>query len=82
MRDVWYVLEDGTKVSPAHVAPNDAGALVHKDGAAVAMGSHGNPVTTGVELDEAGELINEEEKDMKPETGKKLGYKTRGAPQV
>jgi hypothetical protein len=36
-RETWYVLEDGSVVSPAEVSTNDKGALVHKSGVAVAM---------------------------------------------
>lgn len=37
MRETWYVLEDGTAVHPDEVAPDEAGKLTHKSGAAVAM---------------------------------------------
>lgn len=74
MRDTWYVLEDGTRVSPADVSTDETGKLVHKDGMAVAMGSHGNPRTAGVDLDETGNLI--QPREMRPEP-RSRNYKTR-----
>lgn len=57
MRDTWYVLEDETRVHPDEVAPDENGVLRHKSGAAVAIGSHGNPRTAGVDVDEHGKLL-------------------------
>jgi hypothetical protein len=49
MRDTWYVLEDGSIVDPAEVAPDASGRLVHKGGVAVAMKGDA-PHSTGVDV--------------------------------
>lgn len=56
MRATWYILEDGTPVDPNEVTRDDGGALVHKGGK-VAVGDHGNHLTTGVDLDESGKPL-------------------------
>lgn len=56
MRATWYVLEDGTPADPNECAPNDAGQLVHKSGALVAMRG-AIPSSTGVDVDEGGKLL-------------------------
>lgn len=54
MRETWYVLEDGTAVPPSEVAPNDKGALAHKNGL-VAMRDDGEtPRSRGVDVDDGG----------------------------
>ncbi len=88
MRDTWYVLEDGSSISPGEVAPDDKGILRGSNGMAVAIGSHGNPRSRGVEVDEDGKLINAEQKpsakkpvvkdrEVKAEKEGDPGYKTR-----
>jgi hypothetical protein len=57
MRETWYVLEDGSCGDPREVALDDKGALRHKDGRAVAIGDHGNPRSSGVDLDADGKLL-------------------------
>lgn len=54
MRETWYVLEDGTHADPREVAPDDNGVLRHSSGVFVGIGSHGNPLSTGVDVDEEG----------------------------
>lgn len=77
MRETWYLLEDGTPVNPAEVAPNDKGALMHKSGSPVAIGAHGNPKSRSVDVEE------EMAKRKKPATREltadkpKAGYQTR-----
>jgi hypothetical protein len=51
MRETWYVLEDGSVVDPNECAPDEAGRLVHKSSAAVAMRGH-VPSTRGVDPEE------------------------------
>lgn len=63
MRATWYVLEDGSTVDPSDVAPDDAGILRHKDGAAVAMRGQTHS-SRGVDLDEEGKMIDS--KQMRP----------------
>lgn len=77
MRDTWYKLENGEVVSPADVAPDKSGALVHKSGVAVAMNGS-VPHSFGVELDDKGKRIDaaDDAKELEPEP-KKSGYKTR-----
>lgn len=93
VHDTWYVLEDGSKADPDDVAPDDAGALRHKNGLAVAMrGSV--PRTSGVVPGTTETAGNEEggvgrdmasdkgqsaanDREMKPAAGGK-GYRTRG----
>ena len=81
MRDTWYVLEDGSRVHPSEVAPDKSGVLTHKNGP-VAIGSHGNPRTAGVDVDEHGKLVKiADDKDGKAKEATaeadKAGYKTR-----
>lgn len=51
MRETWYVLEDGSNADPREVAPDKSGVLRHKNGVAVAIGGHGNPRSTGVDVE-------------------------------
>lgn len=51
MRETWYVLEGGAVADPRDVAPDAAGRLRHKSGAAIAYGPHG-PRSRGMSLDE------------------------------
>jgi hypothetical protein len=51
MRETWYVLEDGSVADPNECAPDEAGKLAHKSGAAVAMRGH-VPSSRGVDADE------------------------------
>lgn len=90
MRATWYILEDGTPVDPNDVTRDETGALVHKSGK-VAVGNHGNHLTTGVDLDDGGKPLlggngstggTKKTEDMKPEPqpapAKNPRYKTRG----
>jgi hypothetical protein len=52
VRETWYVLENGENADPREVARDKAGVLRNKKGVAVAIGDHGNPRTSGVEVDE------------------------------
>jgi hypothetical protein len=84
MRETWYILEDGTPADPAHVAPDESGRLVHKNGMAVAVGPYG-PRSTGVDPDEE-RAKAEAVADPEPGTVKaeavaerpRRPYKTRG----
>jgi hypothetical protein len=73
-QETWYVLEDGKSVHPDEVAPNEAGALVHKSGVAVAMKGQ-VPHTRGVYPDQE-RAKTAPTKDMKPEDQKRT-YRTR-----
>lgn len=84
MRETWYVLEDGAVADPNDVAPDEAGALRHKSGIAVALRG-AVPHTIGVDDAEAERARQEPvgagggddpQKDMKPEA-QRGGYKTR-----
>lgn len=83
MQDTWYILEDGTSADPNEVAPDENGILRHRDGLAVAIGTHGNYRSRGVDPEEerAKAKKAQSKKDMKPEEPKpddqKSGYKTR-----
>ncbi|MFZ4605162.1 MAG: hypothetical protein ACOYM5_02790 [Caulobacter sp.] len=59
MRETWYLLEDGSVVDPNDVAPDETGALRHKDGVAVAMRGDA-PSSRGVDLDENRLMIGAE----------------------
>lgn len=92
MRETWYVLEDGRSVDPNEVAPNEAGALIHSSGVAVAMRSPGVPHSRGVDVNaerakaeadakakadlDAREKPRADAKEMKP-SGDQKTYKTR-----
>lgn len=76
MRETWYVLEDGSPADPREVAPDAKGVLRHKNGDAVAIGAHGNPLTRGVDVDTDHDKAKHSRKDMKPEEPKR-GYRTR-----
>lgn len=71
MRETWYVLEDGTAADPNEVAPDEAGVLRHKNGAAVAMRGQ-VPSSRGVDPVEE----RAKSREMKAEDPKR-GYKTR-----
>ncbi|MEQ9634803.1 MAG: hypothetical protein RLW68_01830 [Devosia marina] len=55
MRATWFMLEDGTPVDPAECSTVD-GVLTHESGKPVAMRSHDCPMSTGVDIDEAGKV--------------------------
>ena len=76
MRETWYLLEDGTCVSPNEVSPDKAGVLRNKSGAAVAMRGH-VPSTRGVDPDEEKAKGQPKHKDMKPDDHTKRHYRTR-----
>jgi len=63
--EAWYILENGTVVDPAEVAPDKDGILRHKTGVAVAMRGQ-VPSTRGVYADEerakAREVVSEKPK--------------------
>lgn len=73
MRETWYVLEDDSAADPNEVAPDESGALRHKDGRAVAMGPYG-PRSRGVDVP-ARVAESPSDRQMKPAGGGK--YKTR-----
>lgn len=84
MRETWYVLEDGSSADPRKVAPDDKGVMRHENGMAVAIGSHGNPRSRGVELDGDGREMTAGEKkpvardrQIKAKTDEDPKYKTR-----
>jgi len=52
MQETWYVLEDGRAADPSEVAPDEAGALRHVSGVAVAMRAPGVPRSRGVDAAE------------------------------
>lgn len=76
VHDTFYVLEDGSKADPNDVAPDDSGALRHKNGTAVAMrGSV--PRTSGVGPVTTKAAPAAKDREMKPADDGK-GYRTRG----
>lgn len=75
MQATWYVLEDGTAVDPAEVAPDKKGALRHKSGAAIAM--RGDvPQSRGVDPDEERAKAAPRARDMRSEEPRQP-YRTR-----
>lgn len=78
MREVWYVMEDGTAGDPRQISPDAKGILKHSDGRKVAYAPHG-PRTRGVDIDPGDQAagVPSQAKQMKPAKPKGGGYKTR-----
>lgn len=75
MRETWYVLDDDSVADPKEVAPDESGALRHRDGRAVAIGPYG-PRSRGVDLSEVAKAApSAADRQMKPAGGAR--YKTR-----
>lgn len=74
MRELWYVLEDGTLGDPRDVAPDRVGNLKHKSGKRIAMDDGDVPSTR--EVDPPARVSVATPKDMRAEDDPPR-YKTR-----
>lgn len=80
--ETWYVLVTGEAVSPAEVAPDETGALIHASGVPVAMRGP-VPSTRGVYGNETQKVTAEAQPATEPAAvaakPARRGYKTRAA---